>query len=104
MHAAVVRSFDAPPRYETFQTPQPSGEHEISVDVLAAGLHPRVRSGASGSHYTSTEALPLIPGVDGVGRSVEGQLLYFVASVVRLGRWPSKRLLTGDAQSRYRSK
>ena len=35
--------------------------------VLAAGLHPRVRSGASGSHYTSTGALPLIPGIDGVG-------------------------------------
>ena len=80
MHAAVVRSFDRPPRYETFDTPEPSGEHEIAVDVLAAGLHPRVRSGASGSHYTSTDALPLIPGVDGVGRSDEGQLLYFVAS------------------------
>jgi NADPH:quinone reductase-like Zn-dependent oxidoreductase len=80
MHAAVVRSFDAPPRYETFQTPEPSGEHEIAVDVLAAGLHPRVRSGASGSHYTSTGTLPLIPGVDGVGRSDDGQLLYFVAS------------------------
>jgi hypothetical protein len=79
MHAAVVRSFDAPPRYETFPTPQPSGEHEIAVDVLAAGLHPRVRSGASGSHYTSTEALPLIPGIDGVGRSADGQMLYFVA-------------------------
>jgi NADPH:quinone reductase-like Zn-dependent oxidoreductase len=79
MYAAVVRSFDVPPRYETFQTPEPSGEHEIAVDVLAAGLHPRVRSGASGSHYTSTEALPLIPGIDGVGRSAEGQLLYFVA-------------------------
>ena len=79
MHAAVVRSFDMPPRYETFQTPEPSGEHEIAVDVLAAGLHPRVRSGASGSHYTSTEALPLIPGVDGVGRCADGQLLYFVA-------------------------
>src|SRR6202453_4737324 len=79
MHAAVVRSFDAPPRYETFRTPEPSGEHEIAVDVLAAALHPRVRSGASGSHYTSTEALPLIPGVDGVGLSAEGQLLYFVA-------------------------
>jgi NADPH:quinone reductase-like Zn-dependent oxidoreductase len=47
--------------------------------VLAAGLHPRVRSGASGSHYTSTDVLPLIPGVDGVGRSQEGELLYFVA-------------------------
>jgi NADPH:quinone reductase-like Zn-dependent oxidoreductase len=79
MYAAVVRSFDVPPRYETFQTPEPSGEHEIAVDVLAAGLHPRVRSGASGSHYTSTAALPLIPGVDGVGRCAEGQLLYFVA-------------------------
>jgi NADPH:quinone reductase-like Zn-dependent oxidoreductase len=79
MHAAVVRSFDVPPRYEAFQTPEPSGEHEIPVDVLAAGLHPRVRSGASGSHYTSMQALPLIPGIDGVGRSAEGQLLYFVA-------------------------
>jgi NADPH:quinone reductase-like Zn-dependent oxidoreductase len=79
MHAAVVRSFDAPPRYEQFQAPQPSGEHEIAVDVLAAGLHPRVRSGASGSHYTSTDALPLIPGIDGVARSGEGRLLYFVA-------------------------
>ena len=79
MHAAVVRSFDAPPRYETFQTPEPSGEDEIAVDVLAAGLHPRVRSGASGSHYTSTEALPLIPGIDGVGRRDDGRLLYFVA-------------------------
>jgi NADPH:quinone reductase-like Zn-dependent oxidoreductase len=79
MHAAVVRSFDAPPRYESFDTPAPSGEHEIVVDVLAAGLHPRVRSGAAGSHYTSTDALPLIPGIDGVGRSADGQLLYFVA-------------------------
>jgi NADPH:quinone reductase-like Zn-dependent oxidoreductase len=79
MHAAVVRSFDAPPRYETFPVPEPSGEQEVAVDVLAAGLHPRVRSGASGSHYTATEALPLIPGIDGVGRSAEGQLLYFVA-------------------------
>ncbi len=79
MHAAVVRSFDAPPSYETFQAPQPSGEEEIVVDVIAAGLHPRVRSGASGSHYTSTDTLPLIPGVDGVGRSPEGQLLYFIA-------------------------
>src|SRR5271155_4991137 len=79
MHAAVVRSFDLPPRYEMFQTPEPNGQHEITVDVLAAGLHPRVRSGASGSHYTSTEKLPLIPGIDGVGRSDDGRLLYLVA-------------------------
>ena len=44
MHAAVVRSFDHPPRYETFPTPEPAGEHELLVSVLASGLHPRVRS------------------------------------------------------------
>ena len=33
MHAAVVRSFDHPPRYETFPTPAPRGEHEVLVDV-----------------------------------------------------------------------
>src|SRR5262249_35981885 len=48
------------------------------VDVLAAGLHPRVRSSANGSHYTSTDELPLTPGIDGVGRGPDGQLLYFV--------------------------
>jgi NADPH:quinone reductase-like Zn-dependent oxidoreductase len=79
MHAAVVRSFDSPPRYEELPAPEPSGEQELAVEVLAAGLHPRVRSGAAGRHYTSTDALPLIPGVDGVGRSADGRLLYFIA-------------------------
>ena len=46
--------------------------------MLASGLHPRVRSQANGSHYTSTDQLPLIPGVDGVGRRSDGSLVYFV--------------------------
>ncbi|MYR00820.1 MULTISPECIES: zinc-binding alcohol dehydrogenase family protein [unclassified Streptomyces] len=79
MYAAVVHSFDAPPRYDTFETPAPRGEHEILVDVLAAGLHPRVRSGASGTHYSSDGVLPMVPGIDAVGRTTDGQLLYFVA-------------------------
>ena len=78
MHAAVVRSFDHPPRYETVDPPETHGEDEVVVDVLAAGLHPRVRSGADGSHYTSGGELPLIPGIDGVGRAPDGDLVYFV--------------------------
>jgi NADPH:quinone reductase-like Zn-dependent oxidoreductase len=85
MHAAVVRSFDHPPRYETVEAPQASGEHELVVDVLAAGLHPRVRSSANGSHYTSGDELPLIPGIDGVGRTPEGDLVYFVLPDTTLG-------------------
>jgi len=78
MHAAVVRSFDHPPRYETFDTPRPNGPNESLVDVLAVGLHPRVRTGASGRHYSSSGTLPMIPGVDGVGRLPDGRRVYFV--------------------------
>ncbi|MEV1022325.1 zinc-binding alcohol dehydrogenase family protein [Streptomyces sp. NPDC050264] len=79
MRAAVVHSFDAPPRYDTFETPVPRGEHQFLVEVLAAGLHPRVRSGAGGTHYASDGALPMVPGVDGVGCTADGELHYFVA-------------------------
>jgi NADPH:quinone reductase-like Zn-dependent oxidoreductase len=79
MKAAVVRSFDHPPRYEEFPDPVAAGEHEVVVEVVAAGLHPRVRSGASGTHYTSEGELPLVPGVDAVGRLPDGGLAYFVA-------------------------
>jgi NADPH:quinone reductase-like Zn-dependent oxidoreductase len=78
MRAAVVTSFDEAPHYQEFDVPEP-GEHQELADVLAIGLHPRVRSGASGKHYTSTGQLPLIPGVDGVGRMPDGTRVYFVA-------------------------
>jgi NADPH:quinone reductase-like Zn-dependent oxidoreductase len=78
MRAAVIRSFDHPPRYASHDTPAVSGPTEALVDVLAVGLHPRVRSGASGRHYTSTGTLPMIPGIDGVGRLTDGRRVYFV--------------------------
>ena len=78
MHAAVVRSFDRPPRYETYDTPVPTSPEEAVVEVLAVGLHPRVRTSAAGRHYTSTGTLPMIPGVDGVGRLPGGERFYFV--------------------------
>ncbi len=78
MKAAVVRAFDAPPRYEDFALPQPTGPDEVLIDVLAAGLHPRVKSGASGSHYADERVLPMIPGIDAVGRLPDGKLVYCV--------------------------
>ena len=67
MHAAVITAFGQAPTWQEFPEPIPA-EDEVLVDVVAAGLHPRVRSQADGSHYTSVGALPLVPGVDGVGR------------------------------------
>jgi len=53
--------------------------------MLAARLHPRVHSPVDGSHYPSVEELPLVPGIDGVGRDREGRLRYVVLPDTRLG-------------------
>jgi NADPH:quinone reductase-like Zn-dependent oxidoreductase len=78
MHAAVVTTFDSPPAYREFPRPTPQTPDDMLIDVIASGLHPRVRSQADGSHYTSTGELPLVPGIDGVGRTPDGTLRYFV--------------------------
>jgi NADPH:quinone reductase-like Zn-dependent oxidoreductase len=80
MHAAVVTSFAEPPHYQEIEVTAPGGSDQQLVDVLAVGLHPRVRSGAAGRHYTSTGTLPMIPGVDGVGRLSDGAKVYFAAA------------------------
>jgi hypothetical protein len=92
MRAAVVTSFDEPPRYQPFPVPTPAGS-EVLADVLAAGLHPRVRTGAAGRHYTSSGTLPMIPGIDGVGRLPDGRLVYFAAGDDVLGTMADKALV-----------
>jgi NADPH:quinone reductase-like Zn-dependent oxidoreductase len=58
--------------------PRPGAqEGELPVTVTAAGLHQIVKSLANGTHYGSTEELPFIPGVDGVGRLEDGTRVYF---------------------------
>ncbi|MEJ0014309.1 MAG: hypothetical protein WDN07_01635 [Actinomycetota bacterium] len=90
MKAAVVTSFDKPPHYQEFDLSQPATSDEVLVDVLAIGLHPRTRSGASGSHYTSSGTLPMIPGVDGVGLTPNGKKIYFVSDNDVIGTMAEK--------------
>ena len=59
---AAVRSLDSASKYEVSGTPVPFKKNK----VLAAGLHSRVGSQANGSHYTSSEELPLILGIDAI--------------------------------------
>jgi len=96
MKAAVVRSFDTPPRYEDFADPVPRNRGEMLLEVLAVGLHPRVRSQADGSHYTSKGELPLIPGIDGVGRGPDGKLRYFVLDDTPIGSMAEKAVIEVD--------
>jgi NADPH:quinone reductase-like Zn-dependent oxidoreductase len=93
MNAAVVTSFDEPPHYQQIELPQPTTPDEMLVDVLAVGLHPRARSGAAGVHYTSTGTLPMVPGIDGVGRRPDGKRIYFVARDDVIGTMAEKAVI-----------
>jgi NADPH:quinone reductase-like Zn-dependent oxidoreductase len=93
MKAAVVTSFERPPRYEDFNAPTPAGDSEELIDVIAAGLHPRVRSQANGSHYTSSDQLPFIPGIDGVGRRADGSLVYFLLPDTTFGSMAERTVI-----------
>jgi NADPH:quinone reductase-like Zn-dependent oxidoreductase len=93
MHAAVVHEWGKLPHYEEFAAPVPTGADDEIVDVVAAGLHPRVRSQASGSHYTSTDDLPMIPGIDGVGRRADGSLVYFLLPETTYGSMAAQTVI-----------
>src|ERR1700677_698994 len=96
MHAAVVTTFGARPPYQEFPVPVPADDDQMLVDVLAAGLHPRVRSQANGSHYTSTGELPLVPGVDAVVRDQKGRIRYAVLDDTTLGTMAERTVIELD--------
>jgi NADPH:quinone reductase-like Zn-dependent oxidoreductase len=76
MQAAVVNVLGQAPRYETFVEPR-LRDGESLIHVRAAGLHPIVKALASGSHYAGNVEVPMVPGVDGVGRLEDGRRVYF---------------------------
>lgn len=96
MKAAVITSFNQPPRYSDFPDPTPNGPEEMLVQVLAVGLHHLTRGRASGMHYSSTGGLPLVAGVDGVGRGTDGKLRYFAQSLGQIGTMADKTVIELD--------
>jgi NADPH:quinone reductase-like Zn-dependent oxidoreductase len=73
--AAVVTGPDATPEYGDFPEPQVDDGYEL-VELVAAGLHPIVRSLAAGRHYGSSQSWPIVPGIDAVARTSAGELIY----------------------------
>jgi NADPH:quinone reductase-like Zn-dependent oxidoreductase len=96
MKAAVVSVFGEPPHYEDFPDPVATGSDQLVVEVVAAALHPRVRSQANGSHYTSTGELPLVPGIDAVVQDVNGSLYYALVDDTTLGTMAQRTIIEKD--------
>jgi NADPH:quinone reductase-like Zn-dependent oxidoreductase len=80
MNAAVLHTFEKAPQLQEFPAPTAADENEAIVQVLAAALKPVDRQIASGSHYASPRKLPVICGLDGVGRLADGSRVYFAGS------------------------
>lgn len=76
MNAAILHAFDKPPAFEQFPDPV-AQEDEVLVHVKAAALKPVDKQIASGSHYASPRALPVICGMDGAGLLEDGARVYF---------------------------
>lgn len=96
MKAAIVTDFSKPPQYGDFPEPAANARDELVVDVLAAGLHPVVRSRANGSHYTDVGALPLVPGIDAVVRDPKGKLRYVVVDDGAIGTMAERTVIDVD--------
>jgi hypothetical protein len=88
MKAAVLRGPGEIPEYADFDDPQAPEGYEL-VEIVAAGIHPVVRSLATGRHYGSTGTWPLIPGVDAVAGRPGAHSFTPVWSGPRTGPWPN---------------
>jgi NADPH2:quinone reductase len=76
MKAAVINKLGEPPVYQDFPDPTP-GKDEVLLRVTAASLKQIDKVMASGRHYAAPKELPVVSGVDGVGRDDQGKRYYF---------------------------
>jgi NADPH:quinone reductase-like Zn-dependent oxidoreductase len=77
MKAALVKGPGTTPVYADFAEPTVT-EGTARIAVTASALSHVTRGRASGQHYSSSGAFPLVPGMDGVGTLEDGQRVYFV--------------------------
>jgi NADPH:quinone reductase-like Zn-dependent oxidoreductase len=76
MKAAIVMQAGKASVYGDFKEPVP-GDGEVRIKVSAAALSNVVKSRASGTHYSSSDDLPFVAGIDGVGHLDDGRRVYF---------------------------
>jgi NADPH:quinone reductase-like Zn-dependent oxidoreductase len=94
VNAAVLHILGQPPRYVQFREPIPTGE-ELLVHVRAAALKPVDRQMASGAHYASPRELPIVCGIDGVGRLEDGSRVFFAAPRRPFGAMAERTVVDG---------
>jgi NADPH:quinone reductase-like Zn-dependent oxidoreductase len=95
MKAAILPSAEEAPVYGDFPDPAAGPGLQI-VDLVAAGIHHVTRSVAAGRHYGSAQAYPLVPGLNAVARTADGQLVFTSSAPPPYGTF-AERIASPDA-------
>lgn len=95
MRAAVVLGPDQTPTYADFADPAPADGFTL-VEVVASALSNATRARAAGNHCSAAGSFPLVPGVDGVGRTASGERVAFLLPEAPFGGM-AERTLVRDA-------
>jgi NADPH:quinone reductase-like Zn-dependent oxidoreductase len=92
MKAAIVEAPGSNPVYGDFGEPVPRSGQTI-VTVSASALSQLTKSRAAGAHYSSDGAFPVVAGTDGVGRTTDGQRVYFALPEAPFGALAERSLV-----------
>ncbi len=92
MKAAIVLGPDQTPVYGDLDEPA-SRDGFAVVRVSASALSNATRARATGSHYSMVGGFPLIPGIDGVGRTESGRRVGFLLPEPPFGGMAEKTLV-----------
>jgi len=95
MKAAVVNRPGQKPRYANFSEPT-AKEGEELIFVRASALSQLTKSRASGTHYSADGHFPAVAGIDGAGRTAEGQRVYFLLPETPFGALAEKSLVKAE--------
>src|SRR5258708_17405863 len=92
MNAAVLHTLNQPPQFAQFPEPV-AEENEVIVHVRAAALKPIDKQMASGSHYAAYSKLPIVCGMDGVGRLDDVTRVFFGGPRPPYGSMPGRTVV-----------
>lgn len=101
MRAARITEYGTSPEIGDVDSPGDLGLHLDSqsgpsevVEVLVAGLNPVDLAIASGKFDAGAPPLPYTPGIEGIGRTAAGEIVWFDGSLPPWGSMASKTVIT----------
>jgi NADPH:quinone reductase-like Zn-dependent oxidoreductase len=95
MKAAIIGAAGEAPVYGDFKEPVAYEGSEI-ITVSSCALSQFSKSRSSGAHYSSDGHFPSVAGADGVGRTRDGQRVYFVMPETPYGSLAEKSLVRSN--------